>query len=77
MMSDEDVSRSHAMMERVLGVVDGYSMFDIMAVFSWILGDMILQAKADPIEILVDFHIMVRTAMKTMTEGTPEGTTIN
>lgn len=80
MTLEDNVHRSQAVMEKVGETVSGLSAVDIMAVFSWIIGDLILQTKSDPAAIFHDFEVMVCTAIETMKhaeEGAPKGTILN
>lgn len=70
------VEESHAVMEKVMEIVSGQPAFDIMAIFSWILGSVIVQTKADPEAVFSDFRVMVGSAIE-MLNRAPKGSTIN
>lgn len=80
-MSEEEIHRSQELMEQVGVLVSNKSSLDIMAVFSWILGDMIVQTGSDSSDVMADFIVMVKTAVEILTtddqEGAPDGIMLN
>lgn len=75
MTSSEHSSR--ALMMKVAEIVDGSSGFDVMMIFSWILGDMIVQNGADLDRVLGEFRLMVSSATEVLGRNKPEGVTLN
>lgn len=80
-MSEEEIHRSQELMEQVGALVSNKSSLDIMVVFSWILGDMIVQTGSDSSDVMADFIVMVKTAVEILTtddqEGAPDGIMLN
>lgn len=72
--------RSQTMVDEIGEIVSGQSACDIMAVFAWILGDVIVQTGADKEEVFHDFRLMVETATSMLDQarkGMPKGATLN
>lgn len=51
------------MMEKVSAVMDGASGLEMMVIFSWIMGDMIVQSGTDKRDILDTFERMLEQAI--------------
>lgn len=71
------VLRNQTLVGKVGELMDGTPPFDIMSVFAWIMGDMIIQAKANPEAVTTAFTTMVKLAVdfqNATLKGAPPGT---
>lgn len=60
---------SQELMEKISEVIDGTPAFEMLVVFSWLLGDMIVQTGADKQEVLDTLGAMIDGAVNLLESG--------